>query len=188
MDLRKERTLKYLTQSLTDLMREKPLDQISVSEICEHAMVRRATFYRHFADKAQLLDYIISAQREKLSIMTLNNNPALDELPLLDYCKAKNRKLLELVSSNLDLIRLQHNNAYFSSKVIIIGESITADFIHRLTAERGETEPSLATTQLAAFYSTGVIGAFANWATHDDDPDGTTLIAVLDSIVDRVLK
>ena len=36
MDLRKERTLKYLTQSLTDLMREKPLDQISVSEICEH--------------------------------------------------------------------------------------------------------------------------------------------------------
>ena len=94
MDLRKERTLKYLTQSLTDLMREKPLDQISVSEICEHAMVRRATFYRHFADKAQLLDYIISAQREKLSIMTLNNNPALDELPLLDYCKATNRKLL----------------------------------------------------------------------------------------------
>ena len=47
-DLRVIRTRKLLSTALFDLMAEKDFSQITVNDICEKAMVRRATFYNHF--------------------------------------------------------------------------------------------------------------------------------------------
>lgn len=58
-DLRVRRTYKLLREALIELVREKPFDKISVTDICERAMVHRATFYAHFEDKYQLLNYCI---------------------------------------------------------------------------------------------------------------------------------
>lgn len=55
-DLRVRRTHKLLQSSLIELVKEKPFDKITVTDICERAMVHRATFYTHFEDKYQLLD------------------------------------------------------------------------------------------------------------------------------------
>lgn len=41
------------------LMRKQPFDKISVSDICEEAMVHRATFYSHFENKYELLKYCL---------------------------------------------------------------------------------------------------------------------------------
>jgi AcrR family transcriptional regulator len=38
-------------QALDELMRSKPIDDISVNSICEQAGMSRATFYRYFSDK-----------------------------------------------------------------------------------------------------------------------------------------
>lgn len=56
-DLRVRRTKKLLSNSLFKLIKKKPFDKISVCNICEVAMVHRATFYSHFADKYELLSY-----------------------------------------------------------------------------------------------------------------------------------
>lgn len=63
MDLRKERTLILLTQAMLDLLHEKPFNSITISEICNKAMVRRPTFYRHFQNKEDLLLYLIRSKR-----------------------------------------------------------------------------------------------------------------------------
>lgn len=59
MDLRIQRTYKLLTGALIDLLHHQNFDSISVKEICDQAMVRRATFYKHFADKQELLAFTI---------------------------------------------------------------------------------------------------------------------------------
>ncbi|MGN1328746.1 MAG: TetR/AcrR family transcriptional regulator [Eubacterium sp.] len=59
MDLRIERTYKLLTDALTELLAEKDFEDITVSEICEKAMVRRATFYKHFGDKYELYAFVV---------------------------------------------------------------------------------------------------------------------------------
>lgn len=46
-----------LAESMRFLLREKHFDKISITEICEHAGVSRRTFYRHFADKYDLLTW-----------------------------------------------------------------------------------------------------------------------------------
>lgn len=56
-DLRVRRTKMLLSNALFDLIKKKPFDKISVCDICDAAMVHRATFYSHFSDKYDLLTY-----------------------------------------------------------------------------------------------------------------------------------
>lgn len=48
---------KALSESLKELMRASEFDEISVSALCDHAGVSRRSFYRHFLDKYDLLNY-----------------------------------------------------------------------------------------------------------------------------------
>ena len=59
LDPRVKRTRKFLQTALLDLLREKPLQTITVRDIAERATVNRATFYAHFVDKFDLFSYLI---------------------------------------------------------------------------------------------------------------------------------
>ena len=58
-DLRIRRTYKLLSESLLDLLSENKFEDISVTDICEKAMIHRTTFYKHFEDKYQLLKFCV---------------------------------------------------------------------------------------------------------------------------------
>ena len=51
VDLRILKTHKALCETFSTLLEEKKFEEITVNELCQRAMVRRATFYKHFADK-----------------------------------------------------------------------------------------------------------------------------------------
>ena len=53
-DLRIRRTRSRLSNALVELMRDKPIDQITVQEVLDHAGVGRSTFYLHYRDKDDL--------------------------------------------------------------------------------------------------------------------------------------
>ncbi len=55
VDLRIRRTHKLLLESLTQLLAEKSFESISVTEICDRAMINRTTFYKHYTDKYDLV-------------------------------------------------------------------------------------------------------------------------------------
>ncbi len=55
-DLRVRRTRMLLQQAMIDLTIEKGFAAVTVSDIAERAMVNRATFYRHYQDKYDLLE------------------------------------------------------------------------------------------------------------------------------------
>ena len=72
-DLRVRRTRKLLMQALIELTIEKGFSAITVQDLANRAMVNRATFYRHYLDKYDLLDqymnavYELTAAQEKLA-------------------------------------------------------------------------------------------------------------------------
>ena len=49
----------HITESLLELLKDKPLNDISISELCSHAQVGRATFYRNFEVKEDVLNVYI---------------------------------------------------------------------------------------------------------------------------------
>jgi AcrR family transcriptional regulator len=55
LDLRVRRTYKFLWDALMALLTDHSFDSITVTDICERAMVHRTTFYKHYEDKNGLL-------------------------------------------------------------------------------------------------------------------------------------
>lgn len=75
-------TRRLLEEALLDLMEEKPLSQIGVSELCKRACINRTTFYNHYGSPADVFAEIerdtVRELRERLDAAT----PAGEELTL----------------------------------------------------------------------------------------------------------
>ena len=64
-DLRTQRTYKLLTNALIAMLSEQHFEDITVRDLCARAMVRPATFYKHFGDKYELFTFLVKEmQRE----------------------------------------------------------------------------------------------------------------------------
>lgn len=58
MDLRVQKTLKGIRSSLIDIAKNKPLEQITVKELCDQALINKATFYAHYDNINALIEEI----------------------------------------------------------------------------------------------------------------------------------
>ncbi len=58
LDARKRYTQMVLKQSFLALLKDKPVNKITVKEVCELAQLNRATFYAHYSDCFALMERI----------------------------------------------------------------------------------------------------------------------------------
>lgn len=75
-DLRIQRTYKLLTDALMAMLCEQSFDEITVRSLCQRAMVRPATFYKHFGDKYELFTFMIRELQQKFSAENPYRNSA----------------------------------------------------------------------------------------------------------------
>ena len=68
--------------ALFQLLMKKPLEKISVTELCHMADLDRTTFYRSFESKDDVLDYYLDRQMTQLA-------GQLPAYSTLDVCGAK---------------------------------------------------------------------------------------------------
>lgn len=57
--------MEHLTEALLELLHKKSIDEISVSELCNRAGVGRASFYRNFKSKEDILEQFVSKMFEQ---------------------------------------------------------------------------------------------------------------------------
>jgi len=67
-DLRIIKTRKAITDAMSKLLETQNFKHITVSDLCEEALVSRATFYVHFEDKYALLQYWLTELKLKVII------------------------------------------------------------------------------------------------------------------------
>lgn len=65
-------TKKRIAKAFKDLLLKEPFDKISIVDIMENAHIRRQTFYNHFIDKYQLLDWIFENDLQEYITDNLN--------------------------------------------------------------------------------------------------------------------
>ncbi len=53
-----DRTKKWIAEAMNELMKQKPIHKIRVTDICKAADIQRPTFYYHFKDKYDLIAWI----------------------------------------------------------------------------------------------------------------------------------
>lgn len=57
-DRRTKYTKMFLKEAILDLLQEKPLHKVTVTELCQISEINRTTFYRYYADPFDLFDQI----------------------------------------------------------------------------------------------------------------------------------
>lgn len=91
-------TKRLLRESLLDLLREKPVEYITVKELCERAELNRSTFYAYYTDVPALHQEMGSALADALleHICAINQGDGIDTEPMLAYIR-DNRELFRLL-------------------------------------------------------------------------------------------
>lgn len=57
-DARVRYTRKIIQETFLDILKEKPVEKITVKEICDKAEINRGTFYKHYRDCYDLIEQI----------------------------------------------------------------------------------------------------------------------------------
>lgn len=106
-----------LEQSLLDLMKEKPYNQISITEITEHAQLSRRTFYRHYVVIGDILDCIMHKLcNQYISLLLEQKEYGFRTLSFVYFTFWESHKdfLFILEKNALLYLLLQKYNQYFS--------------------------------------------------------------------------
>ena len=75
-------TKKLLARSLCDLMHKRPLSRITIGDICDMCEMNRKSFYYHFHDKFELVNWIFTHDLHN----ALEAHPHRDSLLTLCEC------------------------------------------------------------------------------------------------------
>ena len=68
LDIRVQKTYDKLYKTFFELLEKKPYESITVLEICNETGVHRATFYKHFIDKQDFVNFCINKKLDELHL------------------------------------------------------------------------------------------------------------------------
>lgn len=165
-DPRVQRTHKLILDALIELTIEKGFSSVTISDITKHAKINRATFYRHYQDKFDLLDKYAQAVYElldapsegELSLSLTNKSSTPQMVPglvrMFEHIRANARFYRAMLGENGD--------PAFTEKI--------RQYIH-LRIQRWLPEGLLKDKTLLGLYlscsSSGSIGTVLWWLEHE---------------------
>lgn len=159
-DLRITRTRRLLSTALFSLLETTPYEKITVIDICEKAMVHRATFYNHFKDKEELLEYTIDEIKEHLFSSSVQNDfftsPKEMYMTLIS-------KVLDFVDENRKQLMLIIKNNNMGKGIMILLTSIKRSIAYLIGKNRYKTEFILPTNVMVDFLAGGITNLGINW-------------------------
>ena len=124
LDLRVRRTYKFLWDALMVLMTERDFEAITVTDICEQAMVHRTTFYKHYEDKNGLLFHGI---HDELNALVEAIDAAVDKPGEMEHpadTKARLIAVFEHVRSHEGFYRLMLTGDGFTNFSTLLRKSL----------------------------------------------------------------
>ena len=162
-DLRIIKTQMALSNALLEILNEKRFDELTVNELCERAMVRRATFYKHFADKYEFFGFFVHQIQEEFveSCRQEQKNSGSD------YQVYLTKQTILFFKNHEKLVNSVVKSSAFPTLLDILAQEIYQNILlnEKEKAASG-IKPSVAPEILATFYSGGIIQIFRFWIEH----------------------
>ena len=144
LDARKRYTQLVLKQSFLTLLQEKPVNKITVKEVCALAQLNRATFSAHYSDCFALLECIenelIAAFEKSLRYISSFDVTALIEA------------IYDMVEQNRDACRvliLGNTSSTILMKMIALARDDSIAYWRRELPKAGEAELEMMYTHLS---------------------------------------
>lgn len=178
-DQRVKITKMMIKNSFIDLLATKPIQNITVKELCEKAEINRGTFYKHYLDVYDLKEKIEEEFAEKLIVA----------LTPLSQKNGNEASLTNVISTVFNVI---HNNADFSS--LLVSQNSDKTFIVKLLSIGYKNYidaylkifPNVSETKLNYYYSFisgGCVGVLEKWLINGMKEDISELSAFTENII-----
>lgn len=161
-DKRVIRTKALLIRSLSALMKQKNIKDITVKELCEYADINRGTFYLHYKDIYDMLDSIEQELSDKfLQIFQKYNSETNEDFPYPLFLE-----IFKLVDDNAELFRVligPNGDISFIMKIFKLYN------IHCLQSEFNKLSPQFSMDQVyySNFILYGCVGLIEQWLSRD---------------------
>lgn len=178
-DLRVKKTLRALRETMLELIQKKPIEKISVIDICEAAMVNRATFYAHFEDKYRLLDYCIEQFFNPFETTEQKHNTPSEY----------SEDLVNIVHEIL--VHLEQNKGIYKA---ILQRNSSIEVLMRSNVENQLLEigkkyedigmkPPVPPDMLAAFLSGAIVNLVIHWINQENAVSADKITQYLETLV-----
>ncbi len=178
-DLRVIKTRNALKKAMSELIKEKPLDKISVIDICNRALVNRATFYSHYEDKYALFE---ESAREffKPLDMPVPESISPDEYKHY-YLEIAYNMLTYIEKEKQTCKALFQKNAYFENYLLkYMHDHLLTSFSHSAKMQvRLPLEPEV----MAVYYSGAVTSLIKWWVNSDFSVSAETMCRYLNILL-----
>ncbi|MBS7401075.1 MAG: TetR/AcrR family transcriptional regulator [Eubacteriales bacterium] len=186
-DLRIQKTRRDLRKVILELLKQNPLEKISVKEICDRAMVNRITFYKYYEDKYLLLDDALNEIKDTL----LNSVSRNEKFTSIDEASTYLVNVLEMVvkyiEDNIDFVYALEQNS--SMKLINIITFVCESGINDLLTEINKIKPlkySIPVT--ASFIYGGFVSALTYLIHHKNTNYKAELNMLIDDLKSNIFK
>lgn len=167
IDRRIQRTQRALMDALVTLSLEKGYDAISIRDITERANVSYSTFFRHYAEKDELLAELLKSVANEL-ILLINHNPNKTK-------DAEGRLIFQHVADNQAFFRL----LFSSQGTSRVMRNIEADIAASVIQTNSLSEDDVIPPDIAANHLVVTILALIRWWLDHDMPYGIDRMAAI---------
>lgn len=146
-------TKMVIKDSLLRLLAEKPIQKITVTEICELAEINRATFYTHYRDVFDLLEQVEDDLFAELSATVISEESDPDRMT---------REILRIIERNIDLCRIlfsENGDKMFLRRIIDSARETSIAGWHRQYPQATPHQLDL----LYTFIASGSVAMIEQW-------------------------
>ena len=174
MDRRTKYTQMVIKETFIELLKEKAIKKITVSEICEKADINRATFYRYYLDVYDLLDKIEKDFVDKVKLASDDNT---------DYSVSTFAKdLLTAFTEDKDLAKVlfytNDNNIYFLNDIMKLAYEKCKGKWQKDISNLPDEDVEYA----ASFIFNGALGIINYWVLNDFDKSVDEIAQIIEKL------
>ena len=185
-DLRIQKTRRDLRGAIIELIKQKPIEKISVKEICDTALITRMTFYKYYEDKYQLLDDTFIEIKDQI----LASVPTQEVTSIEDATKYTCELIttvINFIQKNFDIIQALKKNS--NNEIMEMITNISEGAISELLNKASEIRPlRYPIPMTSSFVFGGFMGTLNYWLEHPSDENFKNVNLLVQDVKNNILK
>lgn len=160
MDIRFERSEKFIRQAFLTLLEERANHNITVSEICRRAECSRNTFYLHYDSKEHLLSTIIDELVEKIEESC---QPVVKQFKYIGPTESKmfTDQILLAIEENKSIIRSLFSQEHWQFSKRLFQVLLDSQINEAIRLNQPYNNSHL------VYFTSGIVGYIQFWLSND---------------------
>ena len=176
-DRRVIKTKHAIYKAFVELLNEKDVNQITITDIAKKANINRKTFYNYYSDAYEVMEEI-----ENLTVEAFINNMGTVEFTnMADFLTEIFIKFTETVNKDLEFFNLLFKTNNRSFLIVKIVEALK-EYVQKRIEESNELDMRRFEV-VSNSYLSGVLSVYMNWFMNNYDQSIEEISALLTELV-----